>query len=192
LVVLCAGSTLLLVQSKALDEAPNKLSGAIAKLAGITFTSLAFSYWFDKPWFLTEGKLAAVLIIPSSWGSQLGGHLHQHPHRIQFAAAARWGHDSARTGWSSAAERGRWRPVSAASTECGGRWSWARSGPRWAMSSLINASSWIVEGLGMSSYTRTSGVAVPNMVEVAFPSVGDGRPTSHGASLIPLLVLAVS
>jgi hypothetical protein len=28
----------------------------------------------DKPWFLTEGKLATVLIIPSSWGSQLGGH----------------------------------------------------------------------------------------------------------------------
>jgi hypothetical protein len=28
---------LLLVQSKALDEAPYKLSGAIAKLAGITF-----------------------------------------------------------------------------------------------------------------------------------------------------------
>jgi hypothetical protein len=25
---------------------------------------LAFSYWFNKPWFLTEGKLAAVLIIP--------------------------------------------------------------------------------------------------------------------------------
>jgi hypothetical protein len=25
---------------------------------------LAFSYWFDKPWFLTEGKLAAMLIIP--------------------------------------------------------------------------------------------------------------------------------
>jgi hypothetical protein len=54
------------------------LFGAVAKLASITFTSLAFSYWFDKPWFLTEGKLAAVLIIPSSWGSQLGGHLHQH------------------------------------------------------------------------------------------------------------------
>jgi hypothetical protein len=36
---------------------------------------LAFSYWFDKPWFLTEGKLATVLIIPSSWGSQLGGYL---------------------------------------------------------------------------------------------------------------------
>jgi hypothetical protein len=26
---------------------------------------LAFSYWFDKPRFLTEGKLATVLIIPS-------------------------------------------------------------------------------------------------------------------------------
>jgi hypothetical protein len=78
LIVLCAGSTLLLVQSKALDEAPNKLSGAVAKLADITFSSLAFSYWFDNPWFLTEGKLAAVLIIPSSWGSQLGSHLHQH------------------------------------------------------------------------------------------------------------------
>jgi hypothetical protein len=27
------------------------------KLASITFLSLAFSYWIDKPWFLTEGKL---------------------------------------------------------------------------------------------------------------------------------------
>jgi hypothetical protein len=36
----------------------------------------SFSYWFDKPWFHTEGRLDAVLIIPSSWGSQLGGHLH--------------------------------------------------------------------------------------------------------------------
>jgi hypothetical protein len=31
-------------QSKALDEAPYKLSGAVAKLASITFTSLASSY----------------------------------------------------------------------------------------------------------------------------------------------------
>jgi hypothetical protein len=37
LVVLCAGSTLLLVQSKALDKAPYKLSEAIAKLTDITF-----------------------------------------------------------------------------------------------------------------------------------------------------------
>jgi hypothetical protein len=31
-----------------------------------------------KPWFLTEGKLAAVLIKPSSWGSQLDNDLHYH------------------------------------------------------------------------------------------------------------------
>jgi hypothetical protein len=48
---------LLLVQSKALNEASYKLSGAVTKLASITFWSLAFSYWTDKPWFLTEGKL---------------------------------------------------------------------------------------------------------------------------------------
>jgi hypothetical protein len=64
-------------QSKALDEAPYKLSGAVAKLASITFLSLAFS-WTDKPWFLTDGKLAAILIKPSSWGSQLDSDLHYH------------------------------------------------------------------------------------------------------------------
>jgi hypothetical protein len=37
LFVLCAGFTLVLAQSKALDEAPYKLSGAVVKLAGITF-----------------------------------------------------------------------------------------------------------------------------------------------------------
>jgi hypothetical protein len=44
---------------------------------------LAFSYWTIKPWFLTEGKFAAILIIPSSWGSQLDGDLHQHRHNKQ-------------------------------------------------------------------------------------------------------------
>jgi hypothetical protein len=52
-------------QSKALDEAPYKLSGAIAKLASITFLSLAFSYWIDNLVFVTEGKLAAIFIQPS-------------------------------------------------------------------------------------------------------------------------------
>jgi hypothetical protein len=55
------------------------LSRAVAKLASITFWSLAFS-WTNKPWFLTEGKLAAVLIKPSSWGSQLDSDSH-HQHR---------------------------------------------------------------------------------------------------------------
>jgi hypothetical protein len=76
LVVLCVGSTLPLAK-QSLDEAPYKLSEAVAKLAGITFWSLAFS-WTDKPWFLSEGKFATVLIIPSSWGSQLDGENHQH------------------------------------------------------------------------------------------------------------------
>jgi hypothetical protein len=52
-------------QSKALDEAPYKLSGAVAKLASITFLSLAFSYWIDNLGFKTEGKLAAIFIKPS-------------------------------------------------------------------------------------------------------------------------------
>jgi hypothetical protein len=51
----------------------------VTRLASITFWSLAFS-WTNKPWFLTEGKLSAVLIIPSSWVSQLDGELH-HQHR---------------------------------------------------------------------------------------------------------------
>jgi hypothetical protein len=72
--VLCAGSALLLVEDALTSIVNGTLAGAVAKLASITFSSLAFSYWTDKPWFLTEGKLAIVLIIPSSWGSQLGGH----------------------------------------------------------------------------------------------------------------------
>jgi hypothetical protein len=54
---------------------------SVAKLGSITFWSLAFSYWFDKPWFHNWGKLAAVLLMPSSWGSQLGALTphHQYP-----------------------------------------------------------------------------------------------------------------
>jgi hypothetical protein len=33
---------------------------------------VCFSYWLIKPWFHTEGKLTAVLIIPSSWGFPTG------------------------------------------------------------------------------------------------------------------------
>jgi hypothetical protein len=52
-------------QSKALDEATYKLSGAVGKLASITFLSLAFSYWIDNLGFVTEEKLAAIFIKPS-------------------------------------------------------------------------------------------------------------------------------
>jgi hypothetical protein len=58
-------------------HADKHLSGAIvwsvAKLAGINLQKCgSFSYWFDNLGFTIEGKLAAMLIIPSSWGSQQG------------------------------------------------------------------------------------------------------------------------
>jgi hypothetical protein len=58
LVVLCAGSTLLLVQSYAQIGAVNKLSGAIAKPASINLRKLFLSPTSSiKPWFHTEGNL---------------------------------------------------------------------------------------------------------------------------------------
>jgi hypothetical protein len=41
---------------------------------------LAFSSSIDILWFLTEGKLATVLITPSAWGSQLTGYNHHQLH----------------------------------------------------------------------------------------------------------------
>jgi hypothetical protein len=42
------------------------LSGADVKLACINLLKFgSFSYWFDKPWFHTEIRLAVVLITPS-------------------------------------------------------------------------------------------------------------------------------
>jgi hypothetical protein len=38
---------------------------------------ISFSYWSIKLWFYTEEKLAAVLIIPSSWGFPTGPLRHQ-------------------------------------------------------------------------------------------------------------------
>jgi hypothetical protein len=43
---------------------------------------LAFSLTI-KPWFLTEGKFATMLIITSSWGSQLDGEKPSTPCRIK-------------------------------------------------------------------------------------------------------------
>jgi hypothetical protein len=71
LVVLCAGSTLPLAK-QSLDEAPYKLSGAVPKLAGITFGRLSSSYWIDNLDFLLREKLAAIFITPCSWGFPTG------------------------------------------------------------------------------------------------------------------------
>jgi hypothetical protein len=38
---------------------------------------VSFSYWLIKLWFYTEGKLTAMLIIPSSWGFSSGPVRHQ-------------------------------------------------------------------------------------------------------------------
>jgi hypothetical protein len=38
---------------------------------------VSFSYWSIKPWFHTEGKLTAMLIIPSSWDFPTGHLRHQ-------------------------------------------------------------------------------------------------------------------
>ena len=56
LVVLCAGSTLLLT------PVVRPANSQLATPSEVT----PFSYWSIKPWFLTEGKLAVVLITPFS------------------------------------------------------------------------------------------------------------------------------
>jgi hypothetical protein len=49
------------------------LSRAVAKPASINLRKLVLSPTGSiKPQFHTERRLAVVLIIPSSWGSQLG------------------------------------------------------------------------------------------------------------------------
>jgi hypothetical protein len=49
------------------------LSGAVAKPASINLRKLVLSPTGSiKPWFHTKERLVAMLIIPSSWSSQLG------------------------------------------------------------------------------------------------------------------------
>jgi hypothetical protein len=79
LVVLCAGSTLPLAKQSS-DEAPYKLCGAVAKLAGITFSRISSSYWIDNLGFITEGKLAANFIKTFSWGFPTGRSFTTHSH----------------------------------------------------------------------------------------------------------------
>jgi hypothetical protein len=78
LVVLCAGSTLLLAQT---PRHQRHLLVPLPKLASNNFRE-----WFLSPTgrlnlgIITEGKLTAVLIIPSSWGFPTGPVRHQSPH----------------------------------------------------------------------------------------------------------------
>jgi hypothetical protein len=61
--VLCAGSALQLA-SKALDKAPYKLSGAVAKLASITFWSLDFPGLTNLGFLLRENSLLYSSNLP--------------------------------------------------------------------------------------------------------------------------------
>jgi hypothetical protein len=63
--VLCAGFTLLLEEDTLTSSISGALVQSVTKLASITLLSLAFSYWIDYIGFITDGKLAAVLITPS-------------------------------------------------------------------------------------------------------------------------------
>jgi hypothetical protein len=65
LFVLCAGFRLLLGEDTLTSSLSSALVQSVTKLASITFLSLAFSYWIDYLGFITERKLAVVLITPS-------------------------------------------------------------------------------------------------------------------------------
>jgi hypothetical protein len=75
LVVLCAGSTLLLATKLRTRHFVGASTSFLVPLP--KSTSNNFRKWFLSPTgrlnfgFITEGKLTAVLITPSSWGSQL-------------------------------------------------------------------------------------------------------------------------
>ena len=82
LVVLCGGSALQLAK-QSLDEAPYKLSWAIASYQASPSVIWLLPLLIDIPWFLNWGKnLAAIFIIPSSWGSQLDGEKLSTPYHI--------------------------------------------------------------------------------------------------------------
>jgi hypothetical protein len=49
---------------------------SVAKLASITFLSLAFSYWFDKPWFHNWGKICFCAHHTFLLGFPTGCYLH--------------------------------------------------------------------------------------------------------------------
>jgi hypothetical protein len=82
------------------------LFGAVAKLAGITFRRLAFSYWIDNLGFLLREKLAAIFIKPCSWGFQLAGHLLHQLHANKFSGTIHHRAINRRRGGISSAEEG--------------------------------------------------------------------------------------
>jgi hypothetical protein len=90
LVVLCAGSTLPLAK-QSLDEAPYKLSGAVAKLAGITFLSLAFSWIrLNLGFLLRENSLLYSSNLPLGVPNWTVIYTITHRHSKDFSGAVAW------------------------------------------------------------------------------------------------------
>jgi hypothetical protein len=59
---------------------------------GITFSRLFASYWIDNLGFLLREKLAAIFIIPCSWGFPTGrAFLHHQLGPIKFFWRGCWG-----------------------------------------------------------------------------------------------------
>jgi hypothetical protein len=80
LVVLCAGSTLPLAK-KSLDEAPYKLSGAVARYWASPSVVWLFPLLNDKSWFLTEGKSCCYIDHTFLLGFPTGQSFTRH-HRV--------------------------------------------------------------------------------------------------------------
>jgi hypothetical protein len=58
------------------NNIPGAIVQSVTKLAGITFWSLAFSYWFDKPWFHNWGKTCYCAHHTFLLGFPTGCYLH--------------------------------------------------------------------------------------------------------------------
>jgi hypothetical protein len=72
--VLCAGSALLLAKDESTSVINGALVGVILSQSASPSVVFLSSPRMINLGFLTEGKLAAILITPSSWGSQRAGH----------------------------------------------------------------------------------------------------------------------
>jgi hypothetical protein len=74
LFVLCAGSALLLAEDESTSIINGALVGVLLSQSASPSVVCLSSLRTINLGFLTEGKLATILITPSSWGSQRAGH----------------------------------------------------------------------------------------------------------------------
>jgi hypothetical protein len=81
LVVLCAGSTLLLVEDESTSVINSALVGVLLSQSASPSVVLSALLLTDKPWFLTEGKDLALCSSYFLLGVfQLSGHNHHQLH----------------------------------------------------------------------------------------------------------------